>query len=118
MAALTACGSAQVIDAGDATVLVSERTDDGMDALLEGTLVVVDGCLGIKDADYRDTVVVWPHGTKVTNDDPSTIDLPGVGEVALGDEVSVGGGVVRSGTSVGGATIPAYCDDGEIWLAN
>ena len=119
VASLSACGGAQAIDGGDATVLVAERTRGGMDALLEGTLAVVDGCLGITDGTtYADTVVVWPHGTEVTSDDPTTIDLPGVGEVAVGDEVSVGGGVDRNNTGrVGGLTVPSYCDSGEIWLA-
>ena len=119
VASLSACGSAQAIDGGDATVLVAERTRKGMDALLEGTLAVVDGCLGITDGTtYADTVVVWPHGSEVTSDDPATIDLPGVGEVAVGDGVSVGGGVDRSNTGrVGGLTVPSYCDSSEIWLA-
>jgi hypothetical protein len=119
VASLSACGGAQAIDGGGATVLVAERTRGGMDALLEGTLAVVDGCLGITDGTtYADTVVVWPHGTEVTSDDPTTIDLPGVGEVAVGEEVSVGGGVDRSNTGqVGGLTVPSYCDSGEIWLA-
>ena len=119
VASLSACGGARAIDGGDATVLVAERTRGGMDALLEGTLAVVDGCLGITDGTtYADTVVVWPHGTEVTNDDPKTIDLPGVGEIAVGEEVSVGGGVDRSNTGrVGGLTVPSYCDSDEIWLA-
>jgi len=55
----------------------------------------------------------------VTSDDPSTIDLPDVGEVAVGDEVSVGGGVDRSNDgSIDGVTVPSYCDTGEIWLAH
>ena len=88
-----------------------------MDALLEGTLAVVDGCLGITDADHHDTVVVWPYGTEVVSDDPATIDIPGIGTVAVGEGVSVGGGVDRDDGSVGGATVPAYCDEGEVWLA-
>lgn len=53
----------------------------------------------------------------MTSDDPSTIDLPGVGEVAVGNEVSVAGGIDRSGDGdVGGLTIPPYCDTGEVWL--
>lgn len=118
IASLSACGGARAIDAGDATVLVSERRSDAMDALLEGTLTVVDGCLGIADADHHDMVVVWPHGTEVVNDDPTTIDVPGIGTVALGEDVSVGGGVDRNDGSIGGATVPAYCDEGEIWLAH
>lgn len=115
---LAACGGPQVIDAGDATVLISERTGGAMDALLSGTLAVVDGCLGIKDADHHDTVVVWPHGTEVTSREPAVIDIPGLGEIGLGDEVSVGGGVVRNDGPVGGVTVPTYCDDGETWLAS
>ena len=119
VASLSACGDARAVDGGDVTVLVAERSRGGMDALLAGTLAAVDGCLGITDvATNADTVVVWPHGTEVTSDDPTTIDLPGVGEIAVGEEVSVGGGVDRSDTGrVGGLTVPSYCDSGEIWLA-
>ena len=98
---LAACGGARSIDAGNATVLVSERTGGGMDALLEGTLAVISGCLGITGSDQIDTVVVWPHGTEVTHSEPPTIDLPDIGEVVVGDEVSVGGGIVRSGDGFG-----------------
>ncbi|MBC2934228.1 hypothetical protein [Nocardioides sp. zg-1228] len=116
---LSACGGARAVDGGDATVLVAERTGGGMDARLEGTLAVVDGCLGITDVTtYRDTVVVWPHGTEVTSDAPTTIELPGVGEIAVGEKVSVDGGVDRSTTGrVGGLVVPSYCDSTEIWLA-
>ena len=119
VASLSACGGARTVDGRDATVLVAERTRGGMDALLEGTLAVVDGCLGITDATTgSDTVVVWPHGTEVTSDDVTTIDLPGVGEVTVGDRVSVGGRVDRSNTGqVGGLTVPPDCDSNEIWLA-
>lgn len=119
VASLSACGGARAIDGGDATVLVAERPSGGMDALLEGTLAVIDGCLGISDGTtYVDTVVVWPHGTEVTSDDPTTIDLPGVGKIAVGEEVSVSGGVDRSNTGrVGGLPVPSYCDSDQIWLA-
>ena len=117
-ASLSACGGARTIYAGDATVLVSGRTSDGAVALLEGSLAVVDGCLGITGADDTDVVVVWPHGTEVTDSEPPTIDLPDVGEVTVGDEVSVGGGEARSDDGrVGGVSIPPSCDDVDIWLA-
>ena len=119
---LTACGG-QVISAGDVTVLVSERPNGGMDALGGGVLEVVGGCLGASGS-----VIVWPHGTDVVQDDPLTIDIPDYGTFALGDEVQVGGGYVldHSETSddvepgdylVGGVNVPAECAKHDIFLA-
>jgi hypothetical protein len=85
---VTACGGA-VITAGDVSVLVSERTSSGMDALGGGRLEIVDECLGASGS-----VIVWPHGTDVVKQDPLTIDIPGYGTFTLGDEVQVGGGFV------------------------
>jgi len=118
---LSACGG-QVISAGDVTVLVSERAEAGMDALGGGTLEVVGGCLGASGS-----VIVWPHGTEVVQDDPLTIDIPDYGTVALGDEVQVGGGYVLEHSSdqvepgdysVGGVTVPAECARHDIFLAH
>jgi hypothetical protein len=118
---LSACGG-QVISAGDVTVLVSERTDAGMDALGGGVLEVVGGCLGASGS-----VIVWPHGTEVVQDDPLTIDIPDYGTFALGDEVQVGGGYVlehssdnveSGGYPVGGLTVPAECAKHDIFLAH
>ena len=118
---LTACGGGQVIEAGDVTVLVSERPDAGMDALGGGTLEVVGGCLGASGS-----VIVWPHGTEVVQDDPLTVDIPGYGKFALGDEVRVGGGYVLEHSSgnvepddyaAGGITVPAECAEHDIFLA-
>ena len=96
---LTACGG-RVIEAGDVTVLVGQRTGSGMDAMGGGVLEVVGGCLGA--GGYT---IVWPHGTEVVDEDPLTIDVPGEGEVSLGDEISLGGGYVQE--SDGGASTPA-----------
>ena len=118
---LSACGG-QVISAGDVTVLVSERADAGMDALGGGTLEVVGGCLGASGS-----VIVWPNGTEVVQDNPLTIDIPDYGTVALGDEVQVGGGYVLEHSSdnvepgdysVGGVTVPAECARHDIFLAH
>ena len=73
---LSGCGG-QVISAGDVTVLVSERGSGGMDALGGGVLEVVGGCLGASGS-----VIVWPHGTDVVQDDPLTIDIPDYGRFA------------------------------------
>ena len=120
-AALGGCGG-EVIRAGDATVLVAERAEAGMDALGGGRLEVVGGCLG---ADGY--VIVWPYGTEVVADDPLTVSIPGHGTAALGDHVEVSGGFVLEHTSgrvepgpleVAGVTVPAECAEHDVFLAH
>lgn len=123
---LSACGGqvnadGQVISAGEVTVLVSERTDGGMDARGGGELEVVGGCLGASGS-----VIVWPHETRIVQGDPATIDIPDYGRFALGDEVQVGGGYVLEHAAsnvepgpftVGGIDVPAECAKHDIFLA-
>jgi hypothetical protein len=120
-AALAGCGG-QVISTGEATVLVSELTGGGMDALGGGRLEVVGGCLG---ADGN--VIVWPYGTEVVEANPLTIRIPDNGQFVLGDEVRVGGGFVLEHSSetvdpgpyeVAGVTVPAECAQHDIFLAS
>ncbi|MCF6745292.1 hypothetical protein E9529_13615 [Blastococcus sp. KM273128] len=110
-----------MIAAGGVTVLVSERTGSGMDALGGGRLEVVGGCLGAGGS-----VVVWPHGTEVVDEEPMTIDVPGHGIYGLGDEVEVGGGFVLEHSSqdvrpgpfdIAGVTVPAGCAEHDVFLA-
>lgn len=120
---LAGCGG-RVIQTDGATVLVSRYMGDGMTALTPGTLELVDGCLGISG-----TVVVWPNGTRVTDEDPLTVRIPGIGEHGLGDELEVPGGEIplqepsldaESGLyEVGGVTVPTDCAGGtSVYLAN
>ena len=60
MTLLAACGGGEMISAGEVTVLVSERTGSGEQALGGGQLEVVGGCLGASGS-----VIVWPHGTEI-----------------------------------------------------
>jgi hypothetical protein len=117
---MTACGG-QVITAGDVSVLVSERANGGMDALGGGQLEIVGGCLGASGS-----VIVWPHGTDVVEQDPLTIDIPDYGTFTLGDSVQVGGGFVLEHSSddvqpgpfdVAGISVPAKCAEHDIFLA-
>jgi hypothetical protein len=119
---LGACGrGGQEISAGDVTVFVSEDLGSGMDALGGGRLEIVGGCLGAGGS-----VVVWPHGTDVVDEDPVTIEIPGYGTFGLGDEVRLGGGYVLEHSSndvepgpydVAGVTVPAACAEHDIFLA-
>ena len=117
---LTGCGDGGdgVVAADEVEVLVAEPVDGSMDALLTGRLVVVDGCLGVEAGETGDRVVViWPHGTEVTDADGPTIDLPGEGELGIGDAVRVGGGGVEDGSGAG-LEVPASCRDRAPWLAS
>lgn len=105
-------GGADVVETPEATVLVSERTGSGMEAAIPGELEVVGGCLGLNGQ-----VIVWPHGTDVVSSAPLTVDVPGHGELGLGDEVTLGGGFLheppqdqpRDDLVVGGAAVPESC---------
>ncbi|HSE10213.1 MAG TPA: hypothetical protein VLB29_16250 [Nocardioidaceae bacterium] len=103
------------------TVLVAERSGAGMDALGGGRLEVVGGCLGAGG-----NVIVWPHGTELVDEEPLTIEIPGYGTFALGDEVQVAGGFVLEHEETdtepgprkaGGLTVPAECAEHDIFLA-
>jgi hypothetical protein len=119
---LAACGngSGEVVAVGDTTLLVGESTDGGMDSALSGSVVVLDGCLGI-----RSYVVVWPNGTDVGEEDPVRIDVPGYGTLQVGDDARIGGGLVYEPSErsepadheVAGITVPGECAKHGIWLA-
>lgn len=129
VAALTvfaACGgeviSSREVTVGEVTVLVSEPAGGGMDALGGGRLEVVGGCLGASGS-----VIVWPNGTELVEDEPLTINIPDYGTFALGDEVQVGGGYVLEHSSdevepgdyaVGGVTVPSEWAKHDIFLAH
>lgn len=105
-------GRPSTVQAGGTTVLIGERAWAGDEANIAGDLTVVDGCLGLNDY-----VVVWPHGTDVVRDDPLTLDVPGRGEIGLGDEVALAGGFVheppydgpRADLVVYGVAVPEPC---------
>ena len=86
---LTSCstGGANDLTSGEYHVLVSAPADGGDDAGIGGTVGLVGKCLGIGGS-----VAFWPSGTEIVADDPLTIDVPGIGEVSVGDKVSGGGG--------------------------
>ena len=120
--ALGGCGSGrgEVVQAEGLAILVGEKSGDAADALLSGTLADVSGCLGVDD-----TVVVWPHGTKVVEEHPLTVAVPGLGRVGLGDQVKLGGGVAldqypsphtAGDVDIAGVTVPAACTTHNVWV--
>jgi len=113
---LAACGGGEVVEAGDVSVLIGEDTGSGKDALLSGELTVIDGCLGISQY-----VVIWPHDTEVTDDDPLTIEVPDIGTFTLGDTIELAGGEASPNfdtSELDGVTVPDDCVESATWLAS
>lgn len=113
--------SGEVVEAGGAKVLIAGSQSGGSDALGGGTLEVVGGCLGADGSVY-----VFPEGTEVVDEGPLTIDIPGAGEVSLGEDFEVGGGwevehssddMEPGAIEVGGVTVPAECAEHDIFLS-
>jgi hypothetical protein len=113
-------GGGEVVHAEGLAILVGEKSGDAADALLSGTLADVSGCLGVDN-----TVVVWPHGTRVVQEHPLTVAVPGLGRVGIGDEVELGGGVAldqhpapptAGDLDIAGVTVPAACTTHNVWV--
>jgi hypothetical protein len=59
-------------------------------ARITGTVALSKGnCFGIETGG-RKILVVWPHGTKITND--GGVDVPGADSLKIGDSIVAGGG--------------------------
>jgi hypothetical protein len=104
LAGCAGAGSGSVVRSPSGDVLIAPESDGGDAALVSGTVQMVDGCLGIGDS-----VALWPHGTRVTRDDPLTIDVPGTGPVEVGSAVRGSGGFLKPGTHGGEPPLPASC---------
>jgi hypothetical protein len=94
-----------------AHVLVSQRSDAGMDARAVGELALAGDCLGIKRGATVD-VVVWPHGTEATRDG---VLLPDGTVAAVGDLVEGDGGFVEDDPD--NPRVPDDCPQGAYFLA-
>lgn len=104
---LTSCGRGEVIDSGGFQVLVGH--DDGSDRAgvgYYGAVTIVGTCLGIGDA-----VVVWPPGTEVESDEPLVVNVPGLGQVGVGDRIEGGADVHDPEDPPDGLKIPEGCRD-------
>jgi hypothetical protein len=78
---------------------VQPPSGSSMAALMEGTLVEVDGCLRIEDDHYADGwLVLWPFGSdiRVDNDRIEVINRNGQPVARVGERLRAGGGAVES----------------------
>jgi hypothetical protein len=111
---LSGCAPYSVDTSGNAT-LVTETTDDGVRnlMLITGRLTVTDdGCFGLNVGGVEHPAV-FPVGTEA---DRSTLTVPGLGDVAVGERIEAGGGYLRVADLP--ADFPQECRADEILLIN
>lgn len=111
--ALASCGGGQSQESvGDFTIYVHDTSilpRGGEDSLLEGELVVRDGCaLLARDSGER-FPVVWPSGTSVGDEDSLTLELASGGRLEVGQRVSGGGGTHPASSERVGVDIKNEC---------
>lgn len=104
---------------------VQPPSGSSMMALLEGTLVEVDGCLRIEDGHYADGwLVLWPFGSdiRVGDDRIEVINEDGKLVARVGEWMRAGGGAVENTSGMAGLDemIPGMPIDGcngPYWVA-
>jgi hypothetical protein len=117
----------ETITSEDRVVYLPVQPPSGasMAALMEGTLVEVDGCLRIEDGHYADGwLVLWPFGSdiRVTDDSIEVINEDGEPVARVGDWMRAGGGAVENTRGMAGLNemIPGMPIDGcpgPYWVA-
>jgi thiol-disulfide isomerase/thioredoxin len=86
-------------------VLLTSRSErGGRDALISGPLSLVGNCAGIGDA-----VAVWPQGTTIAQERPLVLDIPGLGTVDAGEQLTGAGGNFDTATDDVPLRLPRSC---------
>jgi hypothetical protein len=119
-------GGQSEVSRGDFTIYVHDDAllpRGGWDALVGGVLVVRDRCvlLGGEGGDPDEAKpVVWPSGTRISDDDPLTIELPSGAHLEVGQTVSGGGGVFDAASETVEVKIDPRClsDTNEVVVFN
>ena len=70
---------------------------------------LVGDCVGLELGDRGGVVVIWPHGTKLVATDPLALEVPGLGRVAVGDEVWGGGADYDTPDPLPAIEVPDRC---------
>lgn len=97
---------------------VYPRPDAGMDALLEGRLVLDPACVLVMSPDGGFSLPVFPEGDARVDDEFSTLTWRGE-EYRDGDPIALGGGfsAVQDGYIEGGY-LPPGCEGREMFLVS
>jgi hypothetical protein len=95
---------------------VYPKPDYGMDALLGGTLRMLDGCLVVESGESMIAVPVFPSDDAVWDEDAGVLAWRGE-SYRDGDVISVGGGFVGN-SDVEGAYFPEACEGNDAFLVS
>ncbi len=115
MATVAACGGQTVVTEGDVTLMVHKDSllpRGGEDALITGTLILRNGCVGLAlgYAPDRVVAVIWPSGTELDDADPLVVRLPSGSLVAEGQSVQGAGGFHAPDSADIALEVPTACD--------
>lgn len=109
-AALAGCGAATAPLPADAPLATYEWDGgDRMQAGLEGTLTLENGCVYVVSPDGHRTLPVFPADRVGWDARTETLTYGG-SDYAMGDEIAAGGGWVAPGAS---ASLPEQCEPDE-----
>jgi hypothetical protein len=101
---------ARILESPSGNVLVGpELNGPTVGVGFGGTVVKVGDCLGVDG-----WTVIWPHGTTIASTDPLSIEVPGLGRLAVGDTVDGGGNISTDGTSTAFGQIPRNCRSARV----
>jgi hypothetical protein len=122
--ALVGCGGQSEVSTDGTTIFVhgaSLLPRGGEDALIEGRLVLRDGCVVLEPEGLGLAYpVIWPSGTSIVQVEPLTLELPSGDELAIGQVVSGGGGYHDAASDRVEVDVPAECvpETGEVAVFN
>lgn len=121
---LLGCGGTSAVSGDAHTIFVHGRSllpRGGDDAIVEGRLVLRDGCVLLdQEAVGVAYPVIWPSRTSIVDTDPFTLRLPSGARLTVGQVVSGGGGYHQASSDHLGVDIPTACvpDTGEVAVFN
>jgi len=74
------------------------------DAFVRGRLTTVGNCAGIGDSP-----VIWPRGTVAVEESPLVLQIPGIGEVRVGDRLQGHASILDASTDYLSVEVPKSC---------
>lgn len=102
-----------VIQRENVRVLVAGPTDLYRQVEYSGKLKLgAGGCLGLSRDGTTTRIMMWPSGTRLIDDNPVTLEIPGAGRIALGQEIRAAGGQAMK-ASKHYPEVPEECQEGN-----